>query len=185
MKDQQSIHQQSDNKQANRLASNSLLEGVVFANQAATLCLSRLKQTPPPTSAIPSWDYGDATDSDEEVIVAHNWDEIRRCMWNYVGIVRSNKRLQRAMNRIKLIQREINEYYWDFLLTSDLIELRNITTVARLIVQSALMREESRGLHYTIDYPGKDDENFLHDTIIRGLNPMIKESKRQTGTANK
>src|SRR6056297_178139 len=171
---------------ANRLASNSLLEGVVFADQTASLCLSRLEQPPPPASAIPAWDSGAATDSDEEVIVAHNWDEIRRCMWNYVGIVRSDKRLQRAMNRIKLIQREINEYYWNFLLTSDLIELRNITTVARLIVQSALMRKESRGLHYTIDHPEKDDETFLHDTIISGLNTtQINESERQAVAANK
>lgn len=153
---------------ANRLASNSLLEGVVFAKRAAKISLSRLGQEHPPTPPVIPWDCGNATDSDEEVIVAHNWDEIRRCMWNYVGIVRSNKRLQRAMNRIELIQKEIDEYYWDFLLTSDLIELRNITTVAKLIVQSALSRHESRGLHYTIDYPEKDDANFLHDTIIPG-----------------
>ena len=153
---------------ANRLASNSLLEGVVFAKRAAELSLSRLGEEHPPTPPVIPWDCGNATDSDEEVIVAHNWDEIRRCMWNYVGIVRSNKRLQRAMNRIELVQKEIDEYYWNFLLTSDLIELRNITTVARLIVLSALSRHESRGLHYTIDYPEKDDVNFLHDTIIPG-----------------
>ena len=153
---------------ANRLASNSLLEGIVFAKKSAQTSLSRLGEQNSTTPAVPSWDCGNATDSDEEVIVAHNWDEIRRCMWNYVGIVRSNKRLQRAMNRILMIQKEIDQYYWDFLLTSDLIELRNITTVARLIVQSALSRHESRGLHYTIDYPDLDDQNFKHDTVIPG-----------------
>ncbi|WP_321391072.1 L-aspartate oxidase [uncultured Desulfuromusa sp.] len=153
---------------ANRLASNSLLEGVVFAKIAAEVSLSRLQEQLPATPQVPPWDCGNATDSDEEVIVAHNWEEIRRCMWNYVGIVRSDKRLQRAMNRIQMIQREIDEYYWNFHLTSDLIELRNITTVAQLIVQSALSRHESRGLHYTIDYPERDDENFHRDTIIPG-----------------
>ncbi len=153
---------------ANRLASNSLLEGAVFGKIAAETCLKRLTEAHPEAPAVRPWDCGNATDSDEEVIVAHNWDEIRRCMWNYVGIVRSNKRLQRAMNRILLIQKEIDEYYWDFLLTSDLIELRNITTVARLIVESALTRHESRGLHYTIDYPQRDDTNYQRDTVIPG-----------------
>lgn len=153
---------------ANRLASNSLLEGVVFAKRAAARSLTRLDEPIPPTPSISPWDCGGATNSDEEVIVAHNWDEIRRCMWNYVGIVRSDKRLQRAMNRIDMIQKEIDEYYWNFLLTADLIELRNITTVARLIVQSALSRHESRGLHYTIDFPEKDDNDFLRDTVIAG-----------------
>ncbi len=156
---------------ANRLASNSLLEGIVFAKKAADISLTRLGEQNSRNISVPPWDCGNATDSDEEVIVSHNWDEIRRSMWNYVGIVRSDKRLQRAMNRILMIQKEIDQYYWDFLLTSDLIELRNITTVARLIVQSALSRHESRGLHYTIDYPELDDENFHHDTIIPGADP--------------
>ena len=156
---------------ANRLASNSLLEGIVFAKWAAQTCLARIELDPSPEALnlpIPIWDSGKATNSDEEVVVAHNWDEIRRCMWNYVGIVRSTKRLQRALSRINLVQHEIDEYYWNFLLTSDLIELRNITTVAKLIVESALQRHESRGLHYTIDYLEKDDDNFLSDTLIPG-----------------
>ncbi|SHJ55716.1 L-aspartate oxidase [Malonomonas rubra DSM 5091] len=152
---------------ANRLASNSLLEGIVFAKFAAEESIKRLTEEPPSFPSIEPWDCGSATCSDEEVVVAHNWDEIRRSMWNYVGIVRSNKRLHRAMSRINLIQEEIIEYYWNFYITSDLIELRNITTVAKLIVQSALMRKESRGLHYTIDYP-EADANSLHDTIIPG-----------------
>lgn len=152
---------------ANRLASNSLLEGIVFAKRAAQVSLQRFNESQPPYPAIVPWDPAGATDSDEEVVVAHNWDEIRRCMWNYVGIVRSNKRLHRAMSRIRLIQEEIIEYYWNFYVTADLIELRNIATVAELIVQSALSRHESRGLHYTIDYLDTND-NFLHDTVIPG-----------------
>jgi len=152
---------------ANRLASNSLLEGVVFAERAALTSLDRLQENQPPCPPIALWDSCGATDSDEEVVVANNWDEIRRSMWNYVGIVRSDKRLHRAMSRIKLIQQEIAEYYWNFYITSDLIELRNIATVAELIVQSALLRHESRGLHYTIDYP-QTNADFCHDTVIPG-----------------
>jgi L-aspartate oxidase len=116
---------------------------------------------------LPPWDPMGTTDSDEAIVVSHNWDEIRRCMWNYVGIVRSNNRLLRARNRIETIQKEISDYYWDFKITSDLIELRNIAMVAELIIQSAMLRKESRGLHYNIQYPEKDDKFWLKDTILR------------------
>jgi len=152
---------------ANRLASNSLLEGVVFAKRAAERSLALGRKSFPPCPAIDSWDPGHARDSDEEVVVAHNWDEIRLCMWNYVGIVRSDKRLVRALRRVQMIQEEIADYYWDFLITSDLIELRNIATVAELIIRCALKRKESRGLHYNIDYLEKDDIHCKQDTLIR------------------
>jgi L-aspartate oxidase len=153
---------------SNRLASNSLLEGVVFADRVAQRSLERLDEVAEPyPTVVPPWDYGQATDSDEEVVVAHNWDEIRRCMWNYVGIVRSDRRLARALRRIQMIQQEIAEYYWDFYPTSDLIELRNITTVAKLIVRCAMQRKESRGLHFNIDHLETDDLNWKRDTTIR------------------
>ncbi|MBR5704961.1 MAG: L-aspartate oxidase [Deltaproteobacteria bacterium] len=151
---------------AYRLASNSLLESVVYGGRAAQRSKELLLQVSDPTPLIRSWDYGYARNSDEEVIVAHNWDEVRRCMWNYVGIVRSDKRLKRALRRVHNIREEITEYYWDFLLTSDLIELRNITTVAELIIRCALFRKESRGLHTTLDYPERDDLHWKKDTLI-------------------
>lgn len=151
---------------ANRLASNSLLEAVVYAHRAfmrASELPRRYREAP---VSIPSWGQRRAIESDESVVVSHNWDEVRRCMWNYVGIVRSNKRLDRAARRIDLINREIDEYYQKFLITKDLIELRNIATAAMLIVQCAKMRKESRGLHYNIDYPERDDKNWQTDTCI-------------------
>jgi L-aspartate oxidase len=152
---------------ANRLASNSLLEGVVYAKRAAERSLARSAEKLPPCPAIEAWDPGSARDSDEEVVVAHNWHEIRLCMWNYVGIVRSDKRLVRALRRVQMIQEEIADYYWDFLITSDLIELRNIATVAELIIRCALKRKESRGLHYNINHPDKDDIHWKQETQIR------------------
>jgi L-aspartate oxidase len=157
---------------ANRLASNSLLEAVVVAHRASAKATA-LKKLPRNKTAIPPWQSGKAHDADELVVVAHLWDEIRRLMWDYVGIVRTDKRLQRAKTRIENLQREILDYYWDFIVTADLLELRNIATVAWLIVESALQRKESRGLHYTLDHPNRDDAGSLKDTVLRrGENVM-------------
>ncbi len=135
---------------ANRLASNSLLECLVFGMAAASDILAQ-PPSPPPT--LPPWDESRVSDADEEIVISHNWDELRRFMWDYVGIVRTNKRLERALHRIRLLQEEIHDYYANFRVTNDLLELRNLVTTAELIVRSALMRHESRGLHFSRDYP--------------------------------
>jgi L-aspartate oxidase len=152
---------------ANRLASNSLLEGVVFAEAAAEKSLARLADIPPADVAVDSWREEDVTESSEAVVITQNWDEIRRFMWNYVGIVRSDKRLARARRRIVLLQDEITEYYWNFKITPPLLELRNLATVAQLVIASASRRKESRGLHFTLDHPETDDEGFAADTVLR------------------
>jgi L-aspartate oxidase len=136
---------------ANRLASNSLLECLVFANSAAKDILSLAPSTEMPP--LPDWDESRVTDADEEVVITQNWDELRRFMWNYVGIVRTDKRLERALHRIHLLRDEVHEFYSNFRVSNDLIELRNLLQVAELIVQCALRRHESRGLHYSKDYP--------------------------------
>jgi len=152
---------------ANRLASNSLLEALVFAKRAAEQAGSSLSQNRKmPIPKAPVWDSGSATDSEESVVVSHNWDEIRRFMWNYVGIVRTNKRLERAKTRVAIIQEEIKEYYWDFIITRDLLELRNLALVAELIITCAALRKESRGLHYNLDYIEPDNEHWKRDTVV-------------------
>jgi L-aspartate oxidase len=150
---------------ANRMASNSLLECLVFAKQAAEDILQGLADQPAPPE-LPEWDESQVTDSDEEVVVAHNWDEIRRFMWDYVGIVRTDKRLQRALRRVVLLKQEIAEYYGHFRVTSDLLELRNLVIVAELIIRSALLRKESRGLHFTLDYPAPDNTRPPQNTVL-------------------
>jgi len=149
---------------ANRLASNSLLEGLVMAHRAVAVAA----QGRPAKQKIPlrEWQSGNVQNVDELVVIYHNWDEIRRLMWDYVGIVRTDKRLQRASARLRNLQREIREFYWNFKISVDLLELRNLAAIAALIVDSALCRKESRGLHYTLDYPNIDDRQFKCDTVL-------------------
>ncbi len=152
---------------ANRLASNSLLECVVIGRAAAR----HIEQSsPPPSLPLPAWDESRVTDADEEVVIANNWDELRRFMWNYVGIVRTTKRLERAQHRIRLLKQEIDDYYSLFRITRDLLELRNLVDVADLIVKSALSRHESRGLHFTQDYP---------ETLPKALPTVLTPRERQ------
>lgn len=159
---------------ANRLASNSLLEGLVCAHRAAQSATGLSFEVG--KVEIPAWQSGDAIDPDELVVVSHNWDEIRRCMWDYVGIVRTNKRLLRASKRVENLREEIRQYYWDFKVTADLLELRNIALVAELIINGALQRPESRGLHYNLDCPGHDDTWSRRDTVLcrEQLSPVVR-----------
>jgi L-aspartate oxidase len=148
---------------ANRLASNSLLECLVFGKAVATHILAQPKL---PAPVLPQWDESRVTDADEEIVISHNWHELRRFMWDYVGIVRTNKRLERARHRISLLTEEIQEYYSNFRVTADLLDLRNLVTTADLIVRSAMLRHESRGLHFSRDYPGLLAEP--RDTVLQG-----------------
>jgi len=148
---------------ANRMASNSLLECLVYATSAAQDISARLDQVSSPIEA-PPWDESQVTDSDEDVVISHNWDELRRFMWDYVGIVRTDKRLQRALHRAQLLQEEIKEYYSNYKVSNDLLELRNLAMVAQLMIRCAISRKESRGLHYTLDYPATSE--VAVDTIL-------------------
>jgi L-aspartate oxidase len=150
---------------ANRLASNSLLEALVCGHLSA----GAIREDAPADRGdvcIPDWQYGDAVPSDEAVVVEHNWNEVRTCMWDYVGIVRTDKRLERALSRIRNLRREIRQYYLDYLVTADVLELRNLADVAELVVRSAFLRKESRGLHFTLDYPEIDESGPARDTRI-------------------
>ena len=150
---------------ANRLASNSLLEGLVFGRRAAEHATRHLADVDPLPAEIPAWNPGRARTSDEAVLITQKWDEIRRLMWNYVGILRSDLRLSRARQRMDVILAEIERDYWDFLPTADLVELRNLATVADVIIASASHRRESRGLHFNVDCPEADDE-WCRDTVL-------------------
>jgi L-aspartate oxidase len=149
---------------ANRLASNSLLEALVMAHRAAESLPAKLTRIPK-AAAVPKWKEGKAHDADELVVITHNWKEIRQLMWDYVGIARTQKRLLRAQSRLRLLQQEVQEFYWDFRVSADLLELRNLALCAALIVESALRRHESRGLNANADYPKL--QKRAEDTLIR------------------
>ena len=155
---------------ANRMASNSLLECFVYGRSAAQWIEAHLAETPAPEKAA-MWDESQVTNSDEDVVISHNWDELRRFMWDYVGIVRTDKRLQRALHRSQLLQTEIMDYYSNYKVSNDLLELRNLTMVSELIIRSAMLRKESRGLHYTLDYPELLSD--IQDTILTPSKPSV------------
>jgi L-aspartate oxidase len=154
---------------ANRLASNSLLECVVLGRTCAEAILARPSE---PRPAVPAWDESKVEDADEQVVISHNWDELRLLMWNYVGIVRTTRRLERALHRIEFLRSEIDDYYKNFRVNRDLLELRNLVDCAELIVRSALMRHESRGLHFSRDFPDTLPVSF--PTIL------VREARRRT-----
>jgi L-aspartate oxidase len=160
---------------ANRLASNSLLEGLVYAEQASSMLKSQIEQLRSrPLPEVPEWELGSACPSEEAVVITQNWDELRRLMWNYVGIVRSDSRLARARRRVEVLEREIQEYYWEHIVTRDLLELRNIKTVADLIIGCAASRRESRGLHFTMDHQATL-EACRRDTVVKlGVLPHLR-----------
>src|SRR5216683_352212 len=164
---------------ANRLASNSLLEAAVMARRAFADAREQLKENTGAPPEFPEWDPGQAIRSEQRVLITHSWEEIRRLMWNYVGIVRSSLRLERALRRIQLLKEEIHSYYWEHLIDSDLIELRNLVTVAELIVRCATTRKESRGLHYNLDHPDRDDAKWLHDTMLKAGDSRATPSARR------
>ncbi len=157
---------------ANRLASNSLLEGLVYGHRAASALAGIRKESTLPD--VPEWDIGEAVQSDEGVVISQNWDELRRFMWNYVGIVRSDKRLRRAARRVALLKDEIREYYWEHHVTRDLLELRNIADVAEMIIGCASVRKESRGLHYNIDHPETDERQAKDTVMVFGEPPHLR-----------
>jgi L-aspartate oxidase len=168
---------------ANRLASNSLLEAVVFANRAIVAALSERKSAQAMPD-VPEWDDSDTFDVEEWVLMSHDLDEIRDLMWDYVGIVRSDVRLRRAHHRLELIWTEVEEFYRRAHVTADLIELRNVASVASLVVRCAMERKESRGLHYTTDYPNRDDEHFKRDTVLIAR-PIRRGSAKQSRITGK